>query len=125
MSEALPMSPEGQKSTLCGNQYWMDESGLYTCAIGDGRSCEKPADHLDGCGPLIDAPLTYEELEEERDRLALELYEANQKIERLRGHILDIDAHATPLGSDDDGFVATGYAISVGCLHRALGAING
>lgn len=40
---------------------------------------------------------------------------------RLRAAIEDIDAHATPLGTDEDGFVSTGYLISVGCLHRALG----
>ena len=40
--------------------------------------------------------------------------------ERLRDAILDIDAHAAPLGEDDDGFVAGGYVVSVGSLHRAL-----
>lgn len=34
--------------------------------------------------------------------------------------ILDIDAHATPLGYDSDGFVAVGYVVSVGAIHRAL-----
>ncbi len=41
--------------------------------------------------------------------------------EEARAAIEDIDAHATPLGEDDDGFVAVGYAVSVGSLHRALG----
>lgn len=40
--------------------------------------------------------------------------------ERLKAAILDIDAHATPMGEDDDGFVTGGYLISVGSLHRAL-----
>ena len=44
--------------------------------------------------------------------------------ERLRDAILDIDAHATPLGEDDDGFVTGGYLISVGSLHRALGLVG-
>jgi len=43
---------------------------------------------------------------------------------RLRGAVLDIDAHAAPLGRDEDGFVAGGYIISVGCLHRALGLVG-
>ena len=38
---------------------------------------------------------------------------------RLRAAILDIDAHARPL-DDDDGFVAGGYLVSIGALHRAL-----
>lgn len=43
---------------------------------------------------------------------------------RLKAAILDIDAHATPLGEDEDGFVTGGYLISVGCLHRALGLVG-
>ena len=43
---------------------------------------------------------------------------------RLREAILDIDAHATPFGTDDDGFVTGGYLISVGSLHRALGVVG-
>lgn len=46
------------------------------------------------------------------------------KVARLEAAILDIDAHSTPLGQDEDGFVSTGYAISVGCLHRALGLVG-
>jgi hypothetical protein len=38
--------------------------------------------------------------------------------------ILDIDAHATPFGEDEDGHVTGGYLISVGCLHRALGKVG-
>lgn len=34
--------------------------------------------------------------------------------------IQDIDAHARPLATDEDGFVAGGYLISIGSLHRAL-----
>lgn len=43
---------------------------------------------------------------------------------RLRDAILDIDAHAHAMGSDDDGFNSGGYIISIGSLHRALGVIG-
>jgi hypothetical protein len=53
------------------------------------------------------------------------------EVERLRGAladaraaILDIDAHAAPLGEDADGFVTGGYIVSVGSLHRALGVVG-
>lgn len=45
-------------------------------------------------------------------------------VEAVKKAILDIDAHATALGEDDDGFVSGGYVITVGCLHRALGIIG-
>jgi hypothetical protein len=41
----------------------------------------------------------------------------------LRAAILDIDAHATPLHEDGDGFT-TDYLVTAGCLHRALGLIG-
>lgn len=44
--------------------------------------------------------------------------------ERLKAAILDIDAHATGLGGDEDGFITGGYIVSVGSLHRALGIIG-
>lgn len=44
--------------------------------------------------------------------------------DRLRDAILDIDAHATPYGEDEDGYVNGGYLISVGSLHRALGVVG-
>ena len=47
-----------------------------------------------------------------------------QLLQKFKAAILDIDAHATPLGEDDEGFVAIGYAISVGSLHRALGLVG-
>lgn len=46
------------------------------------------------------------------------------RVERLEAAILDIDAHATPFGEDEDGFVTGGYLISVGSLHRALGIVG-
>lgn len=46
------------------------------------------------------------------------------EVERLKAAILDIDAHATPLGEDDDGFITGGYTITVGSLHRALGVVG-
>lgn len=46
---------------------------------------------------------------------------------RLRAAVLDIDAHATPIGladpDDPDGNPAY-YAVTVGSLHRALGIIG-
>ena len=48
----------------------------------------------------------------------------NQQVEMLRAAILDIDAHATPLGEDADGFATGGYVVSVGALHRALGLVG-
>ena len=46
-------------------------------------------------------------------------------VARLRAHILDIDAHATPYGDlpDDPGYVGT-YLLTCGALHRALGTIG-
>ncbi len=52
------------------------------------------------------------------------LIEARERGESLKAAILDIDAHATPLGQDEDGNVAVGYAVSVGSLHRALGLVG-
>jgi hypothetical protein len=47
------------------------------------------------------------------------------EIERLRAHILDIDAHATPYGDipDDPGYTGV-YLVTAGALHRALGTIG-
>lgn len=48
-----------------------------------------------------------------------------EEVDRLRTHILDIAAHATPYGDipDDPGYVGT-YLLSAGALHRALGTIG-
>lgn len=47
------------------------------------------------------------------------------EVERLREHILDIDAHATPYGDipGEPGYVGT-YLLTAGALHRALGTIG-
>lgn len=45
-------------------------------------------------------------------------------VEAVKRAVLDIDAHATALGEDRDGFVTGGYVISVGSLHRALGVVG-
>jgi hypothetical protein len=47
------------------------------------------------------------------------------ELERLRAHVLDIAAHATPYGDipDDPGYVGT-YLLTAGALHRALGTIG-
>ena len=44
--------------------------------------------------------------------------------ERAVQAILDIVAHATPFGEDEDGFVNGGYLVSVGAIHRALGVVG-
>lgn len=49
-----------------------------------------------------------------------QLREAAVLINRLRDAILDIDAHTRPLDEDESGFIAGGYLISIGSLHRAL-----
>ena len=38
--------------------------------------------------------------------------------------IIDIAAHSTPFGEDDEGFVSGGYLVSVGAMHRALGVVG-
>jgi hypothetical protein len=43
---------------------------------------------------------------------------------RALAAILDIAAHATPFGEDEDGFVNGGYLVSVGAIHRALGVVG-
>jgi len=57
--------------------------------------------------------------------LERELLASRGRIHDLKAAIRSIEAHATPLGADADGFVATGYLVSVGSLHRALGIVNG
>lgn len=49
-----------------------------------------------------------------------EIVKLHSENRRLREAITDIDAHATALGEDGDGFVTGGYTISIGSLHRAL-----
>ena len=46
------------------------------------------------------------------------------QLEQAQAAILDIDAHAAPMGKDADGFVTVGYVVSVGSLHRALGKVG-
>ena len=47
-----------------------------------------------------------------------------EQITALKDAILDIDAHATPMGEDADGCATGGYVVSVGSLHRALGKVG-
>ena len=53
------------------------------------------------------------------------LDERDAEMERLRAHILDIDAHATPYGDipTDPGYTGV-YLLTAGALHRALGTIG-
>lgn len=76
-----------------------------------------------------------EQAEADRDELKIdnalmsndqmELAKARKEVERLRQHILDIDAHATPYGDlpEEPGYVGT-YLVTAGALHRALGKIG-
>lgn len=41
------------------------------------------------------------------------------------GVIQDITEHATPIAHDDAGFVAVGYTVTVGAVHRALSWLAG
>lgn len=53
--------------------------------------------------------------------------QALDEIDRLRAAILDIDAHATPMGllREDDPEGSPGYYhLTVGALHRALGVVG-
>ena len=58
------------------------------------------------------------------DLAETEVRRLSGEVEQLRAAILDIDAHAAPMGSDESGFVSGGYIISVGSLHRALGLVG-
>jgi len=52
------------------------------------------------------------------------LWRVQAERDALAAAIKDIDDHATPLGEDEDGFVATGYLVSVGSMHRAINALH-
>jgi len=41
------------------------------------------------------------------------------------GVIQDMAQHSTPIAHDDDGFVAVGYTLTVGAVHRALAWLQG
>lgn len=53
-----------------------------------------------------------------------QLVEVTRQRDALRTAILDIDAHAAARSTDEHGFNAGGYVISIGSLHRALGLIG-
>jgi hypothetical protein len=59
------------------------------------------------------------------DMLVEQTWKLGAERDTLRGHILDIDAHATPYGDvpDEPGWVGT-YLVTAGALHRALGRIG-
>lgn len=73
---------------------------------------------------LVESEAARQEAVGEVVRLSRHLLEANDRTERLTAAILDIDAHATPFGEDEDGFVTGGYLVSVGSIHRALGIVG-
>jgi hypothetical protein len=41
------------------------------------------------------------------------------------GVIHDLAQHANPIAHDSDGFVATGYTVTVGSVHRAYAWLQG
>lgn len=60
----------------------------------------------------------------EIDALQAENARLREQAEALKAAILDIDAHSTAMGEDGDGFITGGYIVTVGSLHRALGAVG-
>src|SRR5207249_78282 len=73
-----------------------------------------------------------DEANTERERLTAELVEAGQrwayKADELGdavGCIQDITEHANPIGHDADGYVAVGYTVTVGAVHRAIAWLQG
>lgn len=54
----------------------------------------------------------------------VELDKLRRENARLKAAILDIDAHANAIGSDEDGFNSGGYIVSLGAIHRALGILG-
>lgn len=64
------------------------------------------------------------ELEAERDRWEAHAVRVAVERDRLRAVVEDIAAHANPIAEDDDGFVAVGYTVTVGAIHRALAALG-
>lgn len=57
--------------------------------------------------------------------LVAERADLEDEVDRLRAVVEDITAHATPIAEDDDGFVAVGYTVTIGAIHRALAALQG
>lgn len=72
----------------------------------------------DGTAKMVVGPV------DEQALAAAEAEGYRRGVEAVKHAILDIDAHATGLGEDGDGFVAGGYLISIGSLHRALGVVG-
>lgn len=50
---------------------------------------------------------------------------ATQRVNEGIAIIADLVEHANPIGQDADGFVATGYTVTVGAVHRAKGWLQG
>lgn len=80
-------------------------------------------------GPVA---LAYRDKCTEVERQRAELVESGERwadkaseLADAAGCIQDVIDHATPLGHDGDGFVAVGYGVSVGAIHRAIGWLQG
>src|SRR5436190_3485029 len=65
----------------------------------------------DGTAKMVVGPV------DEQALAAAEAEGYRRGVEAVKHAILDIDAHATGLGEDANGFVSGGYVISIGCLH--------
>lgn len=87
----------------------------YRHALGHVADCE---DNCDQCRQLAQHALDGGVDAQERATDIL-----NDRA-RLRAVVKDITAHATPIAEDDDGFVAVGYTITIGAVHRALAALS-
>lgn len=87
------------------------------CQIWTGRNWVPPS-NLCSCWIQSRA-------EQAADILLPEIKPDLDERDRLRAHILDIDAHATPYDDlpEDPGYVGT-YLLTSGALHRALGSLG-
>lgn len=116
------MSTEPDLTALTDGAALLDNDGhVWTVAWG-GAMVTRPVQG--GSVPLPDPPPDAMAPEMHGTQNATVVQYWRDRADQLTAAVLDIDAHATPLGEDGDGFVAVGYAISVGSLHRALGIIG-
>lgn len=65
----------------------------------------------------------HESAHEQASEWMQKAFDLKAENDRLRAAVLDIDAHATPYGEDEDGWT-THYLMGTGALHRALGVIG-
>lgn len=56
----------------------------------------------------------------ECERLSARWANSAAALSEAVGIIQDLTGHANPIAQDEDGFVAVGYTLTVGAVHRAL-----